>query len=351
MVKVNLLRKEKTADAEPSGVVEDFVGTAAAPDEPEPPTKKEKAGKKGGRFKTVLLIFFAIAAAGSAYVLYTKGWEFTGTDTDPEKKIVIADETAMELPSAAKPDKPVGKVSPKKLSTPIQAKEKQTPRTTKVKSGQPAKRKSPIMAGGGLRQIIEGRIILDVFRGIVASIEKGSGNLKLSVSPSRVTLALGLNSRNDAALLLRSIRQRWPMSNLRAVRFQSPTVPSGYNYSTQFDGSVKFRGVTPSSGTSKRRVLALKQFRKTISDNLAKSGLSLKKFDAGKEAKRNGSSITPVEITVEGANESIVLFIDSLMKLDAAYEVSRAAILGKDESVSTLSLYLKLVNPGSRALS
>ncbi|MCH8289199.1 MAG: hypothetical protein IID12_08860, partial [Candidatus Marinimicrobia bacterium] len=86
-------------------------------------------------------------------------------------------------------------------------------------------------------------------------------------------------------------------------------------------------------------------------DNLAKSGLNLKKFDAGKEARRNGSSITPVEIAVEGANESIVLFIDSLMKLDAAYEVSRAAILGIDESVSTLSLYLKLVNPGSRALS
>lgn len=141
------------------------------------------------------------------------------------------------------------------------------------------------------------------------------------------------------------------MSNLRAVRFQSPTVPTGYNYSTQFDGSVKFKGVTPSSGTSKRRVLALKQFRKNISDNLAKSGLNLKKFNAGKEARRNGSSITPVEITVEGANESIVLFIDSLMKLDAAYEVSRAAILGIDESVSTLSLYLKLVNPGSRALS
>ena len=82
-----------------------------------------------------------------------------------------------------------------------------------------------------------------------------------------------------------------------------------------------------------------------------KSKLNLKKFDTGKVTSRNGSVITPVEITVEGTNESIVLFIDSLMRLNAAYEVSRAAILGKDESVSTLSLYLKLVNPGIRALS
>ncbi len=257
----------------------------------------------------------------------------------------------MGEPAAAKPDKPVEKAAPKKLSTPIKDVKRQTPSTPKAKPGQPAKRKTPVMAGDVSRQVIEGRIILDVFRGIVASIEKGSGNLKLSVSQSRVTLALGLNSREDAALLLRSIRQRWPMSNLRAVRFQAPTVSSGYNYSTQFDGSVKFRGVTPSSGASKRSVLALNQFRKTISDNLTKSRLNLIKFDAGKVTMRNGSAVTPVEITVEGANESIVLFIDSLMKLDAAYEVTRAAILGKDESVSTLSLYLKLVNPGSRALS
>ena len=351
MVKVNLLRKEKTEDVEPSGVVEDFIGTSAAPDEPELSAKKDKAGKKGGRFETVLLIFLAVAAAGSAYVLYTKGWEFTGTEADPEKKIVIADETPMEKPAAAKPDKPVEKAAPKKLSTPIKEKARQTPSTPKAKPGQPAKRKTPVIAGDVSRQVIEGRIILDVFRGIVASIEKGSGNLKLSVSPSRVTLALGLNSRDDAALLLRNIRQRWPMSNLRAVRFQAPTVPSGYNYSTQFDGSVKFRGVAPSSGASERRVLALNQFRKTISDNLTKSRLNLIKFNAGKVTRRNGRAVTPVDITVEGANESIVLFIDFLMKLDAAYEVSRAAILGKDESVSTLSLYLKLVNPGIRALS
>ena len=351
MVKVNLLRKEKTEDVEPSGVVEDFIGTSAAPDEPELSAKKDKAGKKGGRFKTVLLIFLAVAAAGSAYVLYTKGWEFTGTEADPEKKIVIADETPMEEPAAAKPDKPVEKAVPKKLSTPIKDIKQQTPSTPKAKPSQPARRKSPIIAVDGSRRVIEGRIILDVFRGIVASIEKGSGNLKLSVSPSRVTLALGLNSRNDAALLLRNIRQRWPKSNLRAVRFQAPTVSSGYNYSTQFDGSVKFKGVTPSSGASKRRVLALNLFRKTIFDNLTKSRLNLIKFNAGKVTRRNGSAITPVEITVEGANESIVLFIDSLMKLDAAYEVSRAAILGKDESVSILSLYLKLVSPGSRALS
>ncbi len=109
--------------------------------------------------------------------------------------------------------------------------------------------------------------------------------------------------------------------------------------------------MTPPSGAVKRKVLALKQFRKTISDNLTKARLNLIKFDAGKDTRRNGSAVTPVEITVEGSNESIALFIDYLMKLDVAYEVSRAAILGKDESVSTLSLYLKLVNPGSRALS
>ena len=351
MVKVNLLRKKSTTDVEFSGVAEDFIGTAAAPDEPELPVKKEKADKKGGRLKSVLLIFLAIAAAGSAYVLYTRGWEFAGSEADHEKKIVIADETPMGEPVAAKPVKPAGKATPKKLSTPIADGARQTQSTPKAKPAQPAKRKSPIMAGDGSRQVIEGRIILDVFRGIVASIEKGSGNLKLSVSQSRVTLALGLNSRDDAALLLRSIRQRWPMSNLRAVRFQPPTVSSGYNYSTQFDGTVKFRGVTPSSGASKRRVLTLKQFRKTISENLTKSRLNLKRFNTGKVTSRNGSAVTPVEITVEGSNESIVLFIDSLMKLDAAYEVSRAAILGKDESVSTLSLYLKLVKPGIRALS
>ena len=351
MVKVNLLRKKTTTDEEPSGVVEDFVGTTAESVEQELSLKKDKTGKKGGRLTSIILIFLAIAAAGSAYVLYTRGWEFTGFKSEPEKKIIIADETPMGKPAAVIPDKPVVKATPKKLSTPVKDKPRQTPSTQKAKPGQPARRKSPILAEDGSRQVIEGRIILDVFRGIVASIEKGSGNLRLSVSQSRVTLALGMNSRDDAALLLRSIRQRWPMSNLRAVRFQSPTVSTGYNYSTQFDGTVKFRGVTPSSGASKRRVLALKQFRKTISENLKKSKLDLKKFDAGKVTSRNGSVVTPVEITVEGANESIVLFIDSLMKLNAAYEVSRVAILGKDESVSILSLYLKLVNPGVRALS
>ena len=194
-------------------------------------------------------------------------------------------------------------------------------------------------------------ILLDVFSAILSSVSDGMNDMKLTVSNSGVTLALGMNTREEAALLLRNIREKWPMSNLRAVRFERPNFPSGYAYATQFSGSVQFKGKIPQSGDKKRSKLNKETFRKRLTTLIAANGMKLDKFKASSKVQMRGSSSIPITITATGSKESIIKFVDSLTKLDVAYGLARASILNKDSASSTVTLYLNLIMPNSKDLS
>ena len=176
-------------------------------------------------------------------------------------------------------------------------------------------------------------------------------NLKLTVSNSGVTLALGMNSREDAAILLRTVRQKWPLSNLRAVRFEQPDLATDYKYATQFSGSVHFKDTIPSSGNKRRRTLNTASFKKLISELTTTHGLNLSKFRISPETQMRGRATIPIIVTAVGSNESITDFIESLAKVDVAFVLLRASILSKDSASSFVSLYLNLIKSNSKALS
>lgn len=349
MVKVNLQHKQSLEPEEPNdGVNNEETPVPEMPDEsiPEPETYK----KKSGVLKYILLIFIALIATGSAYFLYTKGWTLKDISFESAKSLFIADK-ASEDESTIK--KTTVKKKPKvkrKLSTikPRETGDKEDPPKSRPKK-KPKSRGARKVAKPSRRVVstaTDGRNLLEVLNSIVTSLGEESGDLKLTVSSSRVTLAINLNSRADAALLLRKIRQKWPLSNLRAVRFEHSNNLSAYNYVTQFDGSVKpSLGVTALSGGS-RRLMNLKDFKKLLSEYLTISGLTSSNLEAKKGIKGKSGTVIPMVITADGANESIVLFMESLMKTDATYTVLRASVLSKDDAVSKMSIYLSL-NIGS----
>jgi len=344
MVKVNLQNEHPAEAEEPNdAVINEETAVPEMPDEsvPEPETYK----KKSGVLKYIMLVFVALIATGSAYFLYTKGWTLEDISFESAKSLFISDKASVDESSIKKS---TAKKKPKvkrKLST-------IKPRETGDKKDSPKSRLKQKPKSRGTRKVVnpskrvvakatDGRNLLEVLNSIVTSLGEESGDLKLTVSSSRVTLAINLNSREDAALLLRNIRQKWPLSNLRAVRFEQSNNLSAFNYVTQFDGSVK-----PSSGGGNRRLMNLKDFKKLLSENLTISGLTSSNLEAKKGIKGKSGTIIPMVITADGANESIVLFMESLMKTDASYTVSRASVLSKDDAVSKMSIYLSL-NIGS----
>ena len=348
MVKVNLLKKDGITEETLPPVEEITVETS----EPEKKEKSKKSGKKGGSLKIILILLVVVAIGGSGYLAYLQGW-FSGSDaSSPVDTMIIADETPMDSPEEPKViEKPIAKPKPKKLST-IDREPKQS--QNKAKPDRPAKKspdKTVQKRGGELTQVIEGRILLDVFNSIITSVNEGMSNMKLTVSSSRVTLALGINTREDAALLLRNIRQKWPMSNLRAVRFESPKSAVGYAFATQFSGSVQFKGIVPKSGDKKRKMLKTVPFKNRLTTLTAAHGLKLIKFKTSSAVQMRGGSSIPITITASGSNESISKFIDSLSKLDVAFGMSRASIQSNDSATSTVSLYLHLIKSDSKALS
>ena len=348
MVKINLLKKGGPVEEEFPPVEENSVETP----EPDKKEKSKKAKKKSGSLKLILFILMVGAIGGSGYLAYLQGWFLGGDESSPVDTMVVADETPMDSPKESKTvEKSIKKPPPNKLTIvdkkpkPAQSKPKTKIGTKKLPNKAVQKR------GNELAQVIEGRILLDVFRSIISSVNDGMSNLKLTVSNSGVTLALGMNSREEAALLLRSIREKWPMSNLRAVRFERPNSPSEYAYATQFSGSVQFKGNVPKSSDKKRSMLKIKPFKKRVAALIAAHGLKLVKFNTSSKVQMRGNSSIPITITANGSKESISKFIDSLAKLDAAYGLARASILSKDSASSTVSLYLNLIMSDSKALS
>ena len=350
MVKVNLLNKQESQPEEPDDQINNGVSTAPempSPSEPEP----EKKGKKGGVLKYILLIFFALIATGSAYFLYTEGWSLKDFDSKSGESLIIADEASMDESPKKKTTKPSTKPKVRKLSTIKPLVEDGKTEKPKAKPKTRIRKKVSKPAGRVASKAADGRILLGVFNSIVTSLDEDLGDLKLTVSNSRVTLAVSLNSREEAAFLLRKIRQKWPLSNLRAVRFEQSKSPSTYNYATQFDGSIKSTVVKPVSDGGIRRQMKLSEFKKLVSEYLTKSGLTLSNFEAKKAVKGKSGTVFPMVITADGANESIVLFMESLMKLEASYNVSRASLLSKDDAVSKMSLYLSLNNSSDKPRS
>lgn len=348
MVKINLLKKGEPVEEEFPPVEEITV------EKPEPPKKEksEKAEKNGGSLKLILFILVVGAIGGSGYLMYLQGWFSGSGESSPAETMVVADETPMDSPKESETvEKSVKEPPPQNLTN---ADKKLEPAQSKPKTKSSTK-KSPSRAvqkrGNELAQVIEGRIVLGVFRSILSSVEDGMGDMKLTVSNSGVTLALGMNSREDAALLLRSIREKWPMSNLRAVRFERPNSPSEYTYATQFSGSVQFKRNVPKSSDKRRSVVKTETFKKRLTTLITAHGLNLVKFDASAKVQMRGNSLIPITITANGSNESISKFIDSLTKLDVAYGLARASILSRDSALSTVSLYLNLIMSGSKALS
>ncbi len=344
MVKVNLQNEQPSETEEPNDVVNnEEVAVPEMPDEsvPEPETYK----KKSGVLKYILLIFVALIATGSAYILYTKGWTLKDISFESAKSLFIVDEASVDESPIKKTTAKKKPKAKKKLSTikPRETGDKKVPPKSRPKQ-KPKSRGTRKVAKSSKRVVstaTDGRNLLQVLNSIVTSLGEESGDLKLTVSNSQITLAINLNSRADAALLLRKIRQKWPLSNLRAVRFEHSNNLSAYNYVTQFDGSVK-----PSLGGGNRRLMNLKDFKKLLSENLTISGLTSSNLEAKKGIKGKSGTIIPMVITADGANESIVLFMESLMKTDASYTVSRVSVLSKDDAVSKMSIYLSL-NIGS----
>ena len=355
MVKINLLNKQESQPDEPNEGLDNEVTPA-----PEMPIQSEPESaanrKKGGVLKYILLIFFAVIATGSAYFLYTKGWNLKDISFESVKSLIIAEEASMDKSPEQKAPKPTKKIKrKKKLSTikpqdsdATKEKPKQKPKTKQI-SRKGKKVSKPV--GGVVAKATDSRILLNVFNSIVTSLDEESGDLKLTVSNSRVTLAVNLNSREDAALLLRKIRQKWPLSNLRAVRFEQSNNLSSYNYATQFDGSINTAMATSVSKGGIRRSMKLDEFKQLLSEYLLKAGLNLSSLEAKKRVKSKSGTVIPMVITADGANESIVLFMESLMKLDASYTVSRASVLSKDDAVSKMSIYLSLNNGSDKARS
>ena len=348
MVKINLLKKGQPVEEEFPPVEEITV------EKPEPPKKEKskKAKKKGGSLKLILFILMVGAIGGSGYLVYLQGWFLGSDESSPAETMVVADETPMDSPKESETvEKSVKKPPPQKLTNvdkkPKPAQSKPTTKSSTKKSPSKAVQKR----GNELAQVIEGRLLLGVFRSILSSLEDGMGDMKLTVSNGGVTLALGMNSREDAALLLRSIREKWPMSNLRAVRFERPNSPSEFIYATQFSGSVQFKRNVPKSSDKRRSVLKTEAFKKRLTTLITAHGLNLVKFDASAKVQMRGISSIPITITANGSNESISKFIDSLTKLDVAYGLARASILSKDSALSTVSLYLNLIMSSSKALS
>lgn len=349
MVKVNLLNKQASEPEEPNDLLNNedtAVPEMPNPSEPEP----ETSAKKGGALKYILLIFIALIATGSAYFLYTKGWSLKDISFKSDDSLIIADESSMdESPKKKASVRKKSKVK-KKLSTikprDPDVKKEQPKSKPKQKPKSQSKKKVPKSANIVVAKAADGRNLLEVLNSIVTSLDEESGDLKLAVSSSRVTLAINLNSREDAALLLRRIRQKWPLSNLRAVRFEQTNNLSAYNYATQFNGSVKSTAVAPAMEGGIRTKMNLGDFKKLLSGYLTKSGLTSSSLDAKKGVKGKSGTVIPIVITADGANESIVLFMESLIKSDASYTVSRASVLSKDDAVSKMSIYLSL-NIGS----
>ena len=348
MVKVNLLKKEGNTEETLPPVEEITVETP----KPEKKEKSKKSGNKGGALKIILILLVVGAIGGSGYLAYLQGWFSGGSDSTTVDTMVIADETPMDSPEKPKViEKPATKPTPKKLST-IDKKPEQSRSTEK--SNRAVKRspdKTVQKRGSELSQVTEGRILLDVFNSIISSVNESMSNMKLTVSSSRVTLALGMNTREEAALLLRNIRQKWPTSNLRAVRFESPKSAVGYAFATQFSGSVQFKGIVPKSGDKKRNMLKAEPFKNRLTTLTASHGLKLIKFKTSSAVQMRGGSSIPITITASGSNESISKFIDSLAKLDVAYGISRASIQSNDSATSTISLYLHLIRSNSKASS
>lgn len=348
MVKINLLKKSGLVEEELPQVEETVVETP----EPDKTEKSKKAKKSGGGLKVILFVLIIGAIGGSGYLAYSEGWFSPDIDSSPVETMVVADETPMDSPKETEVvEKAITKPPPKKLSKidtkpkPVQSKPK-TKSSPKQSPGKAVQRR-----GSELAQVIEGRILLEVFRSILSSVDDGMGNMKLTVSNSGVTLALGMNSREEAALLLRSIREGWPMSNLRAVRFERPNSPSEYSYATQFSGSVQFKGYVQSSGERKRSMLNTAAFKKKLTTLITANGLKLVRFKASSKVQMRGNSSIPITVTANGSQDSISKFIESLSKLDAAFGLARASILSKDSASSTVSLYLNLIVPNSKALS
>ena len=336
MVKINLLKKEGAVEEEFPPVEEISVEES----KPEKKEKSKQSAKKGGSLKIILILLVVGAVGGSGYLAFLEGW-FSGSEKpSPETAMVIADETPMDSPKKSKPAQKAA-VMPKQSRS-------------EAKSDRPAKKlpnKTVQKMGSELAQVVEGRILLDVFNSIISSVNDGMSDMKLTVSNSGVTLALGINTREDAALLLRNIRQKWPMSNLRAVRFERPVPATEYAYATQFSGSILFKGIVPNSGDRKRSMLKTEPFKKKLTTLTAAHGLKLIKFNASSEIQMRGSLSIPITITAYGSKESISNFIDALAKLDIAYGLSRASILSTDSASSTVSLYINLIKSKSKALS
>jgi len=347
MVKINLLKKGGPAEKEIPPVEEISVETP----EPSKKEKSEKTKQKGGTLKLILFILMVGALGGSGYLAYLQGWFLGSKELSPGESMVVADETPMDSTEESETVEKSIKKLPKKLSK-VNINPKSAQSKPNTKNGT---KKSPNTAvqrrGSELSQVIEGRILLDVFRFIISSVGNGMSDMKLTVSNSGVTLALGMNSREEAALLLRSIREKWPMSNLRAVRFERPKSPSEYAFATQFSGSVQFKGNVPISSDKKRSRLKTETFKKRLTALIAAHGLKLVKFNVSSKVQMRGNSSIPITITANGSKESINKFIDSLSKLDIAYGLARASILSKDAALSTVSLYLNLIMANGKALS
>jgi len=216
VVKVNLLKKD--GNAEETLPPEEKI-TVETP-KPEKKEKSKKSGNKGGTLKIILILLVVGAIGGSGYLAYLQGWFSGGSDSTTVDTMVIADETPMDSPEEPKViKKPATNPTSKKLST-IDTKPKQSRSTEK--SNRPVK-KSPDKIvqkmGSELSHVTEGRILLEVFNSIISSVNESMSNMKLTVSSSRVTLALGMNTREDAALLLRNIRQKWP-TRTKKLRLQ-----------------------------------------------------------------------------------------------------------------------------------
>ena len=348
MVKINLLKNVGPVEEELPPVEEISVETP----EPSKKEKSEKTKQKGGTLKLILFILMVGALGGSGYLAYLQGWFLGSKELSPGDTMVVADETPMDSPEKSETvEKPIKKPPPKKLSK-VNIKPKSAQSKPKTKN---STKKSPNTAvqrrGSEISQVIEGRILLDVFRFIISSVGNGMSDMKLTVSTSGVTLALGMNSREEAALLLRSIREKWPMSNLRAVRFERSKSPSEYAYATQFSGSVQFKGNVPNSNDKKRSRLKTETFKKRLTALIAAHGLKLVRFNASSKVQMRGNSSIPITITANGSKESINKFIGSLSELDIAYGLARASILSKDAASSTVSLYLNLIMSNGKALS
>ena len=220
MVKVNLQNENPSETEEPNdAVINEETAVPEMPDESvsEPETYK----KKSGVLKYILLIFVALIATSSAYFLYTKGWTLEDISFESAKSLIIADEASVdESPIKKTTAKKKPKVK-RKLSTikPRETGDKKDPPKSKPKQ-KPKSRATGKVAKPSKRVVsaaTDGRNLLEVLNSIVTSLGEESGDLKLTVSSSQITLAINLNSRADAALL----RGRGPPHRPRPSRRDS----------------------------------------------------------------------------------------------------------------------------------